>query len=207
MDVLLQLREAADHGDARAACRIGIELRRCYMADYVSKVVDEEEKSVTEIKDPAKAAYLRADMADTRAMIAPDVAMCQGVAQADIDEAWSYLVQSASAGDGTAAGTFYTAPPTRAFAENSEILDVWLQHREEYRDMAIRSGDIYALQVASMQAISGMGWGGRSRTFPKDMALAVEYATALRPLLSDNMVRGPDYILQEARKTLTPAEI
>ncbi len=206
VDVLAQLKDAADHGDARAACRVGAELAQCFRTVWFAANTEEMARDAVKNPDPKETAAILKVADAERISLAPELARCEGVSDVDRNEAWSYLAQAASAGNAAAAATFYTGPPTEYFKQNSDVLDFWLEHREEYRDMAIAAGDLYALHQAGGEASMGVGWGGRSREFPKDPALAVTYDTAILPLLADNNAAGKQMALERLAKSMTPAE-
>ncbi len=205
-DVLLQLKEAADRGDSRAACRVGVELSRCYHAHHDQSLADlQDERAKTE-KDPKDAAILKQAAVAWRASLVPDLELCKDVAPADYNEAWSYLVQSASAGNAAAAAAFYIAPPIDNKAENAEVIAAWADHRVEYRDMAIRAGNVYALNAAVIFETFGGGRGVPNNAFEANPYNSLMYMTALLPLIADHASGLDDRLKERYRAQLSPAQ-
>jgi len=146
-------------------------------------MADSETQDAAKEQDPDKASFIRKGVDDLRQEMQPELDLCQGVAESDYNEAWSYLVQSASAGNATAAGYFYTAPPVPADGtDTSDLQSFWSDHREQYRDMAIQAGNVYALNAASVMEAMGIGPYGARVKYPANLYNALMFATAAAPL-------------------------
>lgn len=143
-----------------------------------------EKESGEAAKEPnlARQAFMRNGAEELRQDMKPELDMCQGVAATDYNEAWSYLIQSASAGNAEAAGYFYMAPPVSADVDTVELQRIWSEHREEYRDMAIRAGNVHVLNAASVLEGMGIGPYGARVQYPPSLYNALKFATALGPL-------------------------
>jgi hypothetical protein len=87
VDVLAALRDAADHGDTRAACRVGIDLGRCWHVRESARLFRSMYDRSVATNAPADDVARNLEYIKVSAqMHATDKALCEGVSEADADE-------------------------------------------------------------------------------------------------------------------------
>ena len=167
--LLQKLVPAAQNGDARAACRVGLEKLRCVRIPQYEKLVRD-----------------KAANAEVEQKLAVDQQLCAGVSSYDSRDAWRYLWQAASAGNVAAMSKWLRDPGLEASDVDSKgYFEGWGLYRDNAPNMmeqAIKAGDVMSLYSAWFHAATGIG-PGEGKIFPKDAYAALVYGEAAMPLL------------------------
>lgn len=169
-DVVRQLKAAAEAGNPQAACRLGVELSRCWKVDEIARHNTWQKREAD--ADP----YAEWSAAEQK--------RCTGVDAAIRADAWRYLLQAAKAGNVAAMAQFAIAPPLSS-DKFLVSLGGWQAVREngaQFLLTAIDNGDVRALNLAFFASFTGLGSGGES-VLPKDGYRAAVYAKTLLPLV------------------------
>jgi hypothetical protein len=170
------LRPAADQGDARAACRLGIELAPCARLGLAKAVLDSAQRDLDRSAGESATRLALEVQQLTRAMVETQT-LCSDVSQDSIRNAWRYLYNAAAAGNVAAMSRFVRDPGFDAGDANaSEGSDAYARSAADFLARAIEGGDVRALYQAWYSASSG-----RSRNmlniFARDPDKALRYGT------------------------------
>jgi hypothetical protein len=199
-DVIDQLKPHADAGEPRAACRLGMDLTRCYQARGVEKLVEGEARRLRSV-DPAsdEAARVRRSMEELTRTVAADSVACMGVPDQALDAAWVYLLRAGLAGNVTAMAQFATNPPLpyESVIDNIEGWTAYRDHAGAFLLRAVEAGDVRAAWMATFQSSTGMGPGGA--VLPRDPQRALAFAYAIRPLVDSDGARQVEHVIARSR--------
>lgn len=193
-DVVLQLKAAAESGNPQAACRLGVELARCWHTDRLLNDPSFKGRSVND--EPAMLPLL------------DDQKLCAGVSTKDKNEAWRYLLQAAQAGNVAAMSKFALNPPlsTENFVSNIEGWQAVRDFGPQFLLTAIDRGDVRALYRAFFASFSGLGPGGES-LLRKDAYQALVYGKALLPLVVPTDAGQIQKTISNLEITLSPSQV
>jgi hypothetical protein len=198
--VLALLRDAADHGNVEAACRVGTEMTRCaQLRVYLNDIARSEARMQSVAPDERR--KISTSIEELRAKLRTDTAICEGVGDRDIDDAWRYLLKAALGGSTEAMTQFAVAPPLSREPPVSSIegWTAYKEHASRFLEQAIRRGSVRALHFGWFSAMSGMNAGGYAA---RDPYAALVYATALRGLVDATTSEQVDAMIPELEKEL-----
>ena len=177
--VLDGLERQARAGDMRAACRVAFELQRCHELRAL-------QASMSAFRDLAERPGIGRELAKRYNAIADrDQArflegqrLCEGVASAQSQEAWRYLLQAARAGHGPSMARFASR---RVFsdADPVAVLDGLIAFRSEgpaFLARAAQAGYPEAYEQLAFAYVTGIDLG---LGVPHDAIRGVAYYTAL----------------------------
>jgi TPR repeat protein len=198
--VLDELERAAHAGDARAACRVAFELERCHELRAL-------QASISTFRDLAERPGVGAELARRYNAIADrDQArfnegrrLCEGVAPAEANEAWRYLLQAARAGHGPSMARFASR---RAFSDADPVaaLDGLIAFRNEgpsFLARAAQAGYPEAYEQLGFAYVTGIDLG---LGVPHDAIRGIAYYTALMRVATPDeaarLQRAVDYAIQ-----------
>jgi hypothetical protein len=193
VEVLRQLRPAADAGNPVASCRLGIELARCWRADLVS--------SSTTLADSVR-------QSEGALQFATDERLCEGISAADRGSAWRYLLAAAQSGNVAAMTKFALDPPlsTSTFVEDLEGWQALKQYGGQFLLSSIEAGDPYALYRAFFSAATGLGPGGAT-LLPQDATLSVIYGRVLVSILPPSEASRISVSLEQIESKLSATQL
>jgi hypothetical protein len=192
-DLESMLRYAADRGDARAACRLGIELARCRRVESMQTELNDTQTALDEtLAEAGRTPQHRANVTrlshrieELNRTLAENLRLCRGVSQESARDGWRYLFSAASAGNVAAMSRFVREP---GFAPNdAEAAEAWesfLRSAPDFLTGAIEGGDVRALYQGWSSASSGRTVGDlQMQAFPRDPDKALQYGTAVANLV------------------------
>lgn len=158
-ELLRVLRPAAVAGNARAACRLGIELAACRLATLAA----------------------RAERGGSRGPATADEGPCTGIDDAQAAESLVFLEQAANAGSVAAMVQYVIAPPLEEPRREAES-DAWDRYRRQaprWLDQALAAGDPRALHFAAWAAAGG-STPGETPLVARDPQVALVHSHAAR---------------------------
>jgi hypothetical protein len=153
-EVFARLEAAALSGDARAACRIGMEKMRCLL-----------------LRQPNGAN-------------AKDKALCEGISAEQTQDAWKFLYLAAEAGSVPAMSLFVRSPGLSWSSplESADGWVTYRDNAPRLQARAVEGGDVMALFSAWWNSATALSAGGEG-VFKKDPYSALVYGNAALPLL------------------------
>lgn len=195
-DVLANLRQVADRGDAQAACRVGLEMRHCWqMYEYQRRASEQPDRT-----------HVLPSLDERRRI---DERFCAGVDRNDIrDNAWRYLYQAAAAGNVTAMAQFAIEPGLDRDnpASEAEGWSLYRDHAQEFITRAVAAGDIGAAYVGVFDLGFGLSGGGRG-VFRTDPYVALVYANAVLSFLDRDRQQTMQHLAAKLEGQLTPDRV
>ena len=194
-DLYPELKARADAGDARANCRLALELNRCRQ---VAIALDAASDLVAAHRtDAAQNATTAAELV---AMSERDAGICGHAPPEDPDNSWRYLLRAAQAGHVPSILRFVIEPPLDEvdFVADMEGWEAYRRFAPELLRFAADSGDVRAIYHAYLLSMGVTAPGGTD-TFPRGEIRAVVYGTAALPYLDDAGVRRVSMRLERIR--------
>jgi len=187
------LRNAADRGDARAACTLGIELVRCARLEAVQTELYDTQTALDDVqgnaeravKDKANVARLSRRIDELTSTLNENQRLCRGVTQELARNSWQYLYAAATAGNVTAMSRFVRDPGFDPLdSETSEAWQTFLASAPDFLARAIAAGDVRALFQGWYSASSGRTIREiQADAFQRDPDKALQYGTAVVKLV------------------------
>jgi hypothetical protein len=153
--LIAELKSAAEQGDAVAGCRLGAELTAC--------------RDARRSREQIGSAL---------------VASCEGVSDAEIDDAWRYLWRAAEQGNVAAMSKFVRDPglSINNLAVSAEGWDLYRHNALRLLRQAVQGGDVMALYQYAFSSASGTTAGGNG-VIERDPYASLVYGYAALPLL------------------------
>lgn len=208
------LRPAADQGDARAACRLGIELARCARLNMDKAMLDSAQQDLARAAGESATRLAQEVQQLTRALVDTQN-RCSDVSQDSIRNAWRYVYNAAAAGNVAAMSRFVRDPGFEAGnADDAEASNAYARNAGDFLLRAIEGGDVRALYQAWYSASSGRS-RGMLKAFPREPDKALQYGTVAANLVDPRratlIARSNETIAREigparARTALREAE-
>ncbi len=176
------LKQRADAGDWRAACRLSFEVDRCNRRSGFELAAKYADASVART-DPKDAGFARIVAMANNARSDADFAnrICAGFVERDADDAWRYALQAALDG-APSIKVRYAATWNAALDQGNPAAtaDGWVAYRQNapaLLQQAIDAGSPEAFQLASVMHLrpESVRW----RLLPRDVVASLSYYFAL----------------------------
>lgn len=198
-EVVARLKDAAEAGDVRAACRLGTELTRCHRL----RLADADDNTSMQLRmvkpGSAEEAAVKAGLEERARLSAPERLACEGITTEQADSAFRYLLRAAQGGNVAAMSLFAIAPPLpQNVLEDLEGWAAYRDHAPTFFDRAIRAGDVRAAYVAMFHMFAGFGVAGGT-ALPRDNQRAAALAHAIMPSLDADGARMVNNSLEMMR--------
>lgn len=140
------LAERARRGDARAACRLAVELQRCRMAGFMGRGSRRLEGMATREDDSERRESMINELARIEAERERSETVCSGLEAEQLDQAFAYQHQAAHALPELR--TWAATQPALNFMNFVNELDAWQQYRNTalpWLETAAANGDLAAI--------------------------------------------------------------
>jgi hypothetical protein len=155
VSVFDDLAERARRGDARAACRLAVELQRCRMAGFMGGGSRRLERMAAREEDEQRRESMINELARIEAERARSEAVCSGLDTQQLDQAFAYQQQAAQAMPELR--TWAATQPALNFMKFVNELESWQQYRNSalpWLEAAAASGDLAA--IAALARVHGV---------------------------------------------------
>ncbi len=198
IEVLDQLEAEASKGNARAACRLSMDLTRCRMLPEMREIaLHEVTAAARESSGSSSEAASARRILQLHAFIRSSEDLCVGLEPARTDHAWQYLLQAAQAGHVDSMLRFAIRPPLSETYFSRDI-EGWTAYREQAIPLLERAAsEGSSLAVYHLyRAYSGMSMPGGIEVENSDPARAYAALVLLQrsatPIESTRMVERLD---------------
>lgn len=140
------LADRARRGDARAACRLAVELQRCRMAGFMGRGSRRLEGMAAREDDESRRESMIAELARIEAERARSETVCSGLSAEQLEQ--SFVFQHQAAQQMPELRTWAATRPALDFMNFVNELDRWQQYRDSalpWLEAAARQGDLAAI--------------------------------------------------------------
>lgn len=201
------LAERARRGDARAACRLAVELQRCRVAGFAGRGTRWLESRAAREDDGERREAMISELARAENERERSETVCSGLESSQLDQAFAYQQQAAQAMPELR--TWAATQPALNFMNFVNELEAWQQYRSvaiPWLESAAREGDFAAL--AALARVYAQRDPRQMRLPPVSQPDAERFALYAGLLERRGLSFGPlQAELERARSELEPAAL